>query len=62
MKYTVKRPITGCINGRSWPRVGETIEIDADLAAMVEAGQLAVVHGKRVEKRPASKRVETRKD
>jgi hypothetical protein len=49
---------TGCINGKYWPEVGETIDLPAAAAeGMIEAGHVERVAEKaaKVEKRPASK-------
>lgn len=54
----IVRP-TGCINGRDWPEVGETIDLpDAVAEAMSAAGHVEVVKvaakpAEKVEKRPA---------
>ena len=59
MKVRIVNPPTGLINGKSWPDVGEEIDLPQVVAeSMAETGQVEIV----VEKRPASKaRVETRK-
>jgi hypothetical protein len=51
---------TGCINGKYWPEVGETIDLpDAAAADMIAAGHVEAVPEKKaapkVEKRPAPK-------
>jgi hypothetical protein len=54
---------SGCINGRLWPEVGETMDLPDPVAeAMAEAGHVEIVGSKKkVEKRPASdKHVEKR--
>lgn len=62
-KYRIAQPITGCLNAKPWPEVGEFVDLPAEIADdMVAAGQLETPADKlKVEKRPAAKRTETRK-
>lgn len=71
MKFTVKTPLSGMINGAPWPEVGEAIDLpevvgdgmpELERAKPKAAPAKKAAPSEKVEKRPAStKGVETRK-
>lgn len=56
MKVRIVNRPTGLLNGRDWPEVGETLEVDDHVGAdMCDSGIGEPVVEDKTEKRPASK-------